>query len=70
MTDNAQSTTQDSQSVNDEWWWDVKTVAQFLEDCGFEWTYDGQRNLTFNLPHTPRGDSLHEYLGEIGEPLE
>lgn len=55
---------------NSEWWWDEATVAQFLEDYGFEWTYDGQRRLTFTLPSNPHGDSLHEYLSEIGEPLE
>lgn len=50
-------------------WFDEKTVSQFLEDLGFEWTYDGKRRLTFTLPHTPYGDELHEYLCEIGEPL-
>ncbi len=53
--------------------WDVDLAAVPVTELldRVDWGYEADRTLTIHVPEgTPLGDELHEYLREIGEPLE
>lgn len=65
MSDNAQRTNTGSAEI----FIDELTASELIDRV--DWKYEADGTWTVTVPKgNPLGDALHEYLSEVGEPLD